>query len=205
MIRAALTLAAVLAATAANAQKESNHYQNNVDPEAGLPLYQRKFMPPPDPIGDVPPGWTLTTLAPPPVNGWLPPQPPTMPAPEPVVMLGGKGGLIAEHYARFWALKRQGATVEMRGGCWSACTLITSFIPKDRLCFAAGSFLAFHSARAPDSVRPQLQSTLEMYVTYPAEIRQWIDRHGGPYKMTVESYWTMYDRDLWAIGYPRCK
>jgi hypothetical protein len=44
-----------------------------------------------------------------------------------------------------------------------------------------------------------------MYVTYPAEIRHWIDNHGGPYKMTVEIYWTMYHRELWAIGYPRCK
>jgi hypothetical protein len=93
----------------------------------------------------------------------------------------------------------------MRGGCWSACTLLTSFIPKDKLCFAEGSFLAFHGARAPDSMRPLPQSTLAIYATYPVEIRQWIDRHGGPHTMTVESYWTMYAPELWAMGYPRCK
>jgi hypothetical protein len=44
-----------------------------------------------------------------------------------------------------------------------------------------------------------------MYASYPAEIRRWIDDHGGVGRLTVEAYWTMYDRELWAIGYPRCK
>lgn len=122
----------------------------------------------------------------------------------PVVMHGGRGGWIAEHKFRFGLLKQNNATVEMRGGCWSACTLITSFIPKERLCFAAGSFLAFHSAVSADH-RPELHSTVLMYISYPAEIRDWIDRNGGPTKMTVETYWTMRDHELWAIGYPRCK
>jgi hypothetical protein len=193
--RTILTLAAVLAATSANAQRTLYPPHLMGDSEAGLPLYQRKFMPPPDPIGDVPPGWRLTAL----------PPPPAAPVLEPVVMLGGKGGSIMEHQARFWALKQQGATVEMRGGCWSACTLITSYIPQERLCFAEGAFLAFHSARTAQSPAPKLEATLAMYSIYPAEIRNWIDRNGGPYKMTVETYWTMYDRDLWAMGYPRCK
>jgi hypothetical protein len=53
--------------------------------------------------------------------------------------------------------------------------------------------------------QPAPHATLAMYASYPAEIRHWIDANGGPYKMTVETYWTMYDRELWAIGYPRCK
>jgi hypothetical protein len=91
----------------------------------------------------------------------------------------------------------------MRGPCASACTLITSYIPKDRLCFGAGSFLAFHSARSVATDAPTLHTTMQMYSSYPVEIRGWIDRHGGPLKMTVESYWFMHDRELWAIGYPR--
>jgi hypothetical protein len=185
----------VLATTAAHAQS-TIYPPHKIDPEAGLPLYQRKFMPPANPIGDVPPGWSLIALT---------PQRPAEPVLEPVVMLGGMGGSIMEHHAQFWALKRQGASVEMRGGCWSACTLLTSYIPKEKLCFAPGAFLAFHSARTVQSPEPQLQSTLRMYASYPPEIRQWIDRNGGPDKLTVESFWTMYDRDLWAMGYPRCK
>jgi hypothetical protein len=188
--RTILAFAAVLAATTANAQSSSPWPQSG----EGVPLYQRKFMPP-DGYAS-PDQRALVALSAPIVA-------PTLV--EPVIMLGGAGGSIMEHAARFWTLKRSGAPVEMRGGCWSACTLLTSYIPKERLCFAPGSFLAFHSARSVDSPKPELQSTLRMYASYPAEIQRWIDRNGGPHKMTVETFWTMYAPELWAMGYPRCK
>jgi hypothetical protein len=192
-------LAALLATTAAHAQ--GSIFYNTVDPEEGVPLYRRTKLPPD--------GWMspedrrLMALS---LSTFSPPAPlAPLPALEPVVLNGGRGGLLAEHYVRFWALKQQGAPVEMRGGCWSACTTITAFIPKERLCFAVGAFLAFHAARRVDNQQPSPHATLSMYASYPAEIRQWIDNHGGVAKMTVETFWTMYDRDLWAIGYPRCK
>ena len=198
MRRTILTLAAVLAATAAHAQ--NTVYPLNkplvIDPEAGLPLYQRKFMPPGGSLDWLPDGARMVAT--------IKPPPPVEPMLEPVVMNGGKGGNIMEHQTKFWTLKQQGATVKMYAGCWSACTLITAYIPKDRLCFAEGSFMAFHSAQSADR-KPRLEATLAMYSLYPAEIRQWIDRNGGPYKMTVETYWTLYAPDLWAMGYPRCK
>jgi hypothetical protein len=102
-------------------------------------------------------------------------------------MNGGMGGLIGEHTTRFWAHGQTGAPVEMRGGCWSACTMITGFVPKERLCFAPGAFLAFHAARtAEPPYRLNSAGTWTMYASYPAEIRQWIDHHGGVYKLTVE-------------------
>ena len=160
---------------------------NTADPEAGLPLYKRTMMPPA--FGP------LTVLQP------APTEPIT-----PVVMYGGMGGLIAAHQYSFERLQRKNAAVEMRGGCWSACTLITAYIPKDRLCFEKGSFLRFHAARTAD-FHPviHVQLTREMYKSYPVEIRHWIDDRGGPDSLTIESYLTMYDRELWAIGYPRCK
>ena len=192
-------LAVLLTTTTAQAQSTAVWPQsgNVLDPEWEAPLYKRTKLPP---------------------DGWMPPDQrrlmalsaPVVPAAlapplEPVVMNGGRGGLLAEHYVRFWAIKQQGAPVEMRGGCWSACTTITAFIPKERLCFAPGAFLAFHAARRVDNQQPSPHATLSMYASYPAEIRDWIDAHGGPAKMTVEVFWTMYDRDLWAIGYPKCK
>jgi hypothetical protein len=94
----------------------------------------------------------------------------------------------------------------MRGGCWSACTLITGYIPKERLCFAPGAFLAFHAART-DETYPRLSpaATWQMYAAYPPEIRHWIDNRGGPNKLRMEAWWTMPDHELWAMGYPRCK
>jgi hypothetical protein len=181
-------LAALLVTTAAANAQESFHPKTRVmtagemanlinpvnpaDPEAGLPLYKRTMMPPAAPtsafhaiIRNPPPDQHLT----------------------PVVMNGGMGGLIGEHTTRFWALGQTGAPVEMRGGCWSACTMITGFVPKERLCFAPGAFLAFHAARtAEPPYRLNSAGTWTMYASYPAEIRQWIDHHGGVYKLTVE-------------------
>jgi hypothetical protein len=39
---------------------------------------------------------------------------------------------------------------------------------------------------------------------YPA-IRGWIERNGGWQHLPLDGFWTMYDRDLWAMGYPKCK
>ncbi len=192
-------LAVLLTTTTAQAQSTAVWPQsgNVLDPEGEAPLYKRTKLPP---------------------DGWMPPDQrrlmalsaPVVPAAlapplEPVVLNGGRGGMLGEHQTRFWAIKQQGAPVEMRGGCWSACTTITAFIPKERLCFAPGAFPAFHAARRVDNQQPSPHATLSMYASYHAEIRDWIDAHGSPAKMTVEVFWTMYDRDLWAIGYPKCK
>jgi hypothetical protein len=45
-----------------------------------------------------------------------------MPIPSPVVMTNEKGGRLAEHRTRFWGFQQQKVSVEVRGGCWSACT-----------------------------------------------------------------------------------
>ena len=118
-------------------------------------------------------------------------------------MYEGKGGSIPEHDFEFSRLAETGASVEMRGGCYSACTLLTVLLPKERLCFAEGAFLAFHAAWN-DLKKHKLRRHLDHVSTYPIEIRQWIDRHGGLTSSRSE-YWTMYDRDLWAMGYPKCK
>jgi hypothetical protein len=47
-------------------------------------------------------------------------------------------------------------------------------------------------------------ATIAMYDAYPVEIRGWIDRNGGVGQLPLHGFWTMYDRDLWAIGYPKC-
>jgi hypothetical protein len=44
-----------------------------------------------------------------------------------------------------------------------------------------------------------------MYQSWPIEIRHWIDRNGGHEKLPLNGFWTMYDRELWAMGYPKCK
>jgi hypothetical protein len=135
--RTILTLAAVLAAIAANAQQSIHPKNKVVDPEEGLPLYKRKYMPPADPIGDVPPGWSLLART----------VPELAARPERIVITYGAGGSVDEHNWKFGAYRNAGVEVEIRGGCHSACTLITAYVGKDKLCFASGAFLAFHAVR----------------------------------------------------------
>jgi len=54
-------------------------------------------------------------------------------------MYEGKGASIPEHDFDCSRLAETGASVEMRGGCYSACTLLTSYFPKERLCFGEGA------------------------------------------------------------------
>jgi hypothetical protein len=127
-------------------------------------------------------------------------------ATETVVINKGMGGSIPEHELRYRLMAQTGAAVEMRGQCWSACTLVTAYIPKERLCFGPGAFLAFHAALNNMETRAYApQATALMYASYPPEIQAWIDRHGGWERLTANEYWTMYDRELWAMGYPKCK
>ena len=133
-------------------------------------------------------------------------------APEKVVITFGPGGKLSEHQAEYWRYAYAGNPVEIRGGCYSACTLVVSFIAKEKLCFAEGAFLGFHAAVTAESYvrgranwQPAHSSTMQMYEGYPTEIKAWIDRHGGWKKLKVNEYWTLYDRDLWSMGYPKCK
>ena len=113
--------------------------------------------------------------------------------------------MIYEHNLKFWGYRQVGNEVEIRGPCYSACTLITAYVGKDKLCIAQGAFLAFHAVRSAEKREIMPAETALTYRQQPAEIRDWIDRNGGPEKLPLDGFWTMYDRDLWAMGYPRCK
>ena len=65
--------------------------------------------------------------------------------------------------------------------------------------------MAFHAARASIDGPIHGPATVAMVTAYPVEIRRWIEVNGGHDKLPRDGYWTMYDRDLWAMGYPRCK
>ena len=81
--------------------------------------------------------------------------PPTAPSatPERIVITHGVGGSIYEHNLKFWGYRQVGNEVEIRGPCYSACTLITAYVGKDKLCIAQGSFLAFHAVRSAEKRR----------------------------------------------------
>lgn len=124
--------------------------------------------------------------------------------PERIVITHGAGGSIYEHNVRFMVYRNAGAMIEMRGPCYSACTLITAYVGKDKLCIAEGAFFAFHAARYANAKLAPAETAM-MYWQQPEQIRAWIDRQGGHAKLPLDGFWTMYDRDLWSFGYPRCR
>lgn len=121
-----------------------------------------------------------------------------------VVFIRGHGGRVAYHAALFSKYRSEGTKVEIRGPCYSACTMITGYVEPKNLCIAEGAFFAFHLARGTYDGVPDMQVSGDQYRAQPAKIRAWIDRMGGWEKLPLDGYWTMYDRDLWAAGYPRC-
>jgi hypothetical protein len=92
------------------------------------------------------------------------------------------GGLIIAYQQRFEQARSCGERVVIDGDCLSACTLATGIVPHDRLCVTPRAVLGFHAAWHPTpfggrAVSPD--ATRFMMESYPANIRDWIDRHGG--------------------------
>jgi len=92
--------------------------------------------------------------------------------------------------------------VEVRGPCYSACTLVLAYV--EHICIAEGAFMAFHAVRSVQTNARMDDETRRAYTNMPLPIRRWIDDNGGHEKLPLDSFWTLRDRELWAMGYPRC-
>jgi hypothetical protein len=93
------------------------------------------------------------------------------------------GGEVSSYLRRFHQIRESGQRVVIDGPCLSACTLLTAMIPRDRICITSRAVLGFHAASYYDDASRTLVPTragsrLVMNL-YPAEIRHWIERHGG--------------------------
>jgi hypothetical protein len=115
------------------------------------------------------------------------------------------GGVIKEHIERWQELARSGADVEILGPCYSACTLIVAYVPKERLCFGAFATLQFHLARDRETGKPSLDASLWMLKQYPREIYDWIMERGGVASMTILNFRELRAPALWSMGYRQCK
>jgi len=93
------------------------------------------------------------------------------------------GGAV-EDYLRFFSRVRQtGERVIIDGPCFSACTLVLSTIPKNRICVTSRAVLGFHAARWVDPrtgrMSPAPEATRIVTRSYPAGVRAWIKKRGG--------------------------
>jgi hypothetical protein len=92
-----------------------------------------------------------------------------------------RGGKIGEYLAKYRALRVSGERVEIDGTCASACTMLLGVIPRNRICVTLRAILVFHAAwdPAPGGSAVSHAGTRVLWSSYPSDVREWIDRHGG--------------------------
>jgi hypothetical protein len=100
-----------------------------------------------------------------------------------VRILSSSGGEVGDYLRIFAQLRASGERIIIDGPCLSACTLVLSTIPKNRICVTRRAVLGFHApkyvdprsgrmSRSPEATRIVTQS-------YPAGVRAWIKKRGG--------------------------
>lgn len=118
-------------------------------------------------------------------------------------ILASPGGAVGSYLTLFEAVRQSGQRVVIDGPCFSACTLVLSTIPRERICVTSRAVLGFHAPRWMDQRGRQYaasESTTRLVAaTYPAEVRTWIERRGGLKSKPI----FLRGRELAAL-YPRC-
>jgi hypothetical protein len=125
------------------------------------------------------------------------------PARAEVRILASQGGQVGPFLDLFARVRASGERVVIDGPCLSACTLVLSVVPDDRICVTRRAVLGFHAARSIDQrgrsyAEPEASDLV--LATYPAPVRGWIRRRGGLNSRLL----LLRGRDLAAI-YPSCR
>jgi hypothetical protein len=125
------------------------------------------------------------------------------PARAEVRILASPGGEVGPFLDLFERVRASGERVVIDGPCLSACTLVLSVVPDDRICVTRRAVLGFHAARSIDrrgrmSAEPEASELV--LETYPAAVRGWILRRGG----LTSHLLLLRGRELAAI-YPSCR
>ena len=98
------------------------------------------------------------------------------------------GGSLGDYLLMFADMRDSGERVMIDGRCFSACTLVTALIPKDKICITERAALGFHAGWFENKAGQRVTSptgTKVLYEMYPPVIRRWIARQGGLGKYTI--------------------
>ncbi len=120
-----------------------------------------------------------------------------------VRILSSPRGAVGQYLSLFALIRQSGERVVIDGPCYSACTLLLSTVPNERICVTPRAVLGFHAARAVDwegRVYSAPEATRVVTAAYPAGVRAWIRRHGG---LTGRAIY-LRGRELAAL-YSRCR
>ena len=126
-----------------------------------------------------------------------------LPARADVRILGSPGGQVGPFLDLFEKVRNSGERVVIDGPCLSACTLVLSMVPSDRICVTRRAILGFHGARSIDrrgKMYAEPEASEVVLEAYPAPVRSWIRRRGG----LTSRLLLLRGRELAAI-YASCK
>lgn len=104
------------------------------------------------------------------------------PAAADIRITGSPGGLVAPYVEFFQEVRQSGERVIIDGPCYSACTLVLSMLPRERICVTRRAVLGFHGARSLDRrgrFVAEPKASRIVLASYPPAVRRWIQRRGG--------------------------
>jgi hypothetical protein len=125
------------------------------------------------------------------------------PAQAEVRILASPGGQVGPFLDLFERVRDSGERVVIDGPCLSACTLVLSMVPNNRICVTRRAVLGFHAARSVDGrgrMYAEPEASREVLAAYPEPVRGWISRRGG----LTSRLLLLRGRELAAI-YPTCR
>ena len=113
------------------------------------------------------------------------------------------GGYVEDYLSLFARVRQSGERVVIDGPCLSACTLVLSTIPRNRICVTRRAVLGFHAPRLVDRETGRSytarEATRAVTAAYPSDVRTWIKRRGGLRQKLI----LLQGRELTAL-YRRC-
>ena len=125
------------------------------------------------------------------------------PARSEVRILASPGGQVGPFLDLFESVRESGERVVIDGPCLSACTLVLSTVPGNRICVTRRAVLGFHAARSIDRrgrMYAEPEASRMVLEAYPVAVRDWISRRGG----LTSRLLLLRGRELAAI-YPTCR
>jgi len=125
------------------------------------------------------------------------------PARAEVRILASPGGQVGPFLDLFERVRASGERVVIDGPCLSACTLVLSLVPNERICVTHRAVLGFHAARSIDRrgrMYAEPEASELVLQAYPAPVRGWIRSRGGLTSRLI----VLRGRELAAI-YPTCR
>ena len=120
-----------------------------------------------------------------------------------LVITHDPGGPIEARAREIAELRHVGTAVEIRGDCWSSCTM---YLALPATCVSRDAILGFHGPSSSSygiGLTPQAFETASqlMAAHYPARLRLWFLREG---RMRIVGFHRFSGRDLIRLGIPEC-